>query len=144
VVDEELKNMNNLPDHILDKILIVDDQAFNIEAMLIILRFIFNINTDKIVEKAFNGVEAVKAIVKDVEMNASLGFSGRSSYKLILMDCNMPLMNGYEATSIIRQFLHSRSISQPIISALTGHTEQIYINKAVLSGMNQVLKKPTD
>ena len=31
---------------------------------------------------------------------------------------------------------------QPIISAVTGHTEQVYINKAFQSGMNQVMSKP--
>ena len=54
----------------------------------------------------------------------------------------MPIMSGYEATGIIRQYLHDEAVPQPIISALTGHTEQHYIDIAIKSGMNQVLKKP--
>ena len=54
----------------------------------------------------------------------------------------MPFLDGYETTSRIRQLLHDNNFSQPIISAVTGHCEQEYVNKAILSGMNQVLSKP--
>ena len=33
-------------------------------------------------------------------------------------------------------------LKQPIISAVTGHTEQLYTDKAIISGMNQVFSKP--
>lgn len=64
------------------------------------------------------------------------------SYNLILMDCNMPFVDGYEATSNIRNYLYDLELDQPIISAVTGHTEQSYVDKAINSGMNQVLSKP--
>ena len=35
----------------------------------------------------------------------------------------MPFMDGYEATTKIRQYLFEMDIDQPIISAVTGHTE---------------------
>ena len=44
-------------------------------------------------------------------------------YDLILMDCNMPEKDGYETTLEIREFLYLHNIRQPIISAITGHTE---------------------
>ena len=44
-------------------------------------------------------------------------------YEVIFMDCNMPFMDGYEATSRIRQLFYDLSLPQPIITALTGHTE---------------------
>ena len=48
----------------------------------------------------------------------------------------MPLMDGYEATVKIREFLDQKNLPQPIVSAVTGHSEQSYVGKCVLSGMN--------
>lgn len=64
------------------------------------------------------------------------------SYDLILMDCNMPIMDGCEATSRIRLYLQELSIRQPMIVAVTGHSEEAYVQKALDSGMNEVLIKP--
>ena len=64
------------------------------------------------------------------------------SYDLILMDCNMPFMDGYESTDKIRSFLYEQNIPQPIILAVTGHTETKYVDKAINCGMNKVLSKP--
>ena len=66
----------------------------------------------------------------------------RCTYDLILMDCNMPHMDGYEATTRIRQYLFSLQLHQPIIVAITGHKEPNYVERAINSGMNQVLSKP--
>lgn len=42
-------------------------------------------------------------------------------------------MDGYEATDKIREYLYNLGIEQPIITAVTGHTEQPYIEKAIMS-----------
>jgi CheY-like chemotaxis protein len=60
------------------------------------------------------------------------------------MDCNMPFIDGYETTQRIRQLLYDNNFMQPIISAVTGHDEQIYIKRAINSGMNQVISKPVN
>ena len=69
---------------------------------------------------------------------------GSSKYSLIFMDCNMPGMDGFETTQSIREYLYSENAPQPIISAVTGHMEQMYIDQAVMSGMNQVMSKPVN
>ncbi len=62
------------------------------------------------------------------------------------MDCNMPFMDGYEATARIRSFYHREAglscEEQPIITAVTGHAEPKHIEKCFKYGMNQVLSKP--
>ena len=56
----------------------------------------------------------------------------------------MPFMDGYEATQQIRQMIFIEGLPQPIISAVTGHTEQQYIEKGIKNGMNQILSKPVN
>ena len=48
----------------------------------------------------------------------------------------MPHMDGYQTCQKIREYLYSQNLPQPIISAVTGHTEQEYIDRAIESGMN--------
>jgi CheY-like chemotaxis protein len=45
-------------------------------------------------------------------------------------------MDGYDATQLIREFLFSMNLEQPIISAITGHIEDNNVNKAWKAGMN--------
>ena len=102
------------------RILIVDDQTFNIEALKIILEHSVGIpNAQSIIDWSLNGKEAVKAIERNIEANCGMG----CSYDLILMDCNMPVMDGYTASLKIREMIHELGLEQPIISAVTGHTE---------------------
>ena len=66
-------------------------------------------------------------------------------YSLILMDCNMPFMDGYQATTKIRALYQNMDIPrelQPKIIAITGHVENEYVLKAFKSGMDRVYPKP--
>jgi len=111
--------------------LIVDDELFNREALTIILNSI-GIDAPSVCDYAKNGQEALDMIISNSQKHPNENID----YDLILMDCNMPLMDGYEATTKIREYLYSLGVEQPIISAVTGHTEDIYTNKAIQSGMN--------
>jgi len=53
-----------------------------------------------LIESALNGEDAVLKIKEELLMRDDK----QSGYQLIFMDCNMPFMDGFEATSIIRDF----------------------------------------
>jgi CheY-like chemotaxis protein len=84
---------------------------------------VIKIDVDKVCDKALNGEDALQMIIENVESNNE----DFCNYSLILMDCNMPFMDGYEATDKIRQYLFERDILQPIIIGVTGHTEDTFI-----------------
>jgi CheY-like chemotaxis protein len=75
-----------------------------------------------------NGVEAVKAI-------------GNTAYDLILMDIQMPEMDGQQATRLIRQFPQYRDA--PVI-AWTANACEIEAKSYVISGFSDTLVKPAN
>jgi len=101
------------------KILLVEDNAINQEIILGLLE-----NSGIIIDVANNGQEAVDKFEKD-------------KYELILMDVHMPVMNGYEATLVIRE--EDKNI--PII-ALTANAMREDVEKTLAVGMNEHLNKP--
>lgn len=63
-------------------------------------------------------------------------------YDLILMDCEMPEMDGFEATRSIRELERSRNQSATPIVALTAHALQEHREAVFACGMNHYLSKP--
>ena len=114
------------------KILIVDDQSFNIEALKIILHYCIGLNTQLYCNSALSGQQAFQMVIDDFEE----GNKRETSYNLILMDLNMPEMDGNTSMVNIREYLLSKKAKQPIISAVTGHLESSYVDQAINMGMN--------
>ena len=73
------------------KILLVDDEDYNLTALKIMLRYHTRLDVDKFCDEAVNGQEALKAVQNSVMKSNSR----KCQYELILMDCNMPIMDGY-------------------------------------------------
>ena len=107
-----------------EKILLVEDNEVNTEVavdMLEILGFT--------VDRARNGQEA-------------LNLYDKNQYILIFMDCEMPVMNGFDAATQIRKVERElQHIPTPII-ALTAHALPGVREKCIASGMNDFLSKP--
>mmetsp|Transcript_13760 Transcript_13760/g.23465 ORF Transcript_13760/g.23465 Transcript_13760/m.23465 type:complete len:139 (-) Transcript_13760:46-462(-) len=82
---------------------------------------------------AYGGQQALMQVEAQSDLNA---------YQVIFMDCNMPFMDGYQATRRIRQLYQERGLPQPYIAAITGHGEEMYVEIAADAGMNQVIVKP--
>lgn len=78
------------------RILFVDDEAFNIHAVRNILQ-LMNLEADVIIESGSSGLDTVKVI----QTAANRG--NLTEYVLIISDCSMPFLDGYEAAKRIRE-----------------------------------------
>jgi signal transduction histidine kinase len=108
------------------KILIVEDNKVNQQIVSLNLK---KFSIDFVI--ANNGQEAVDLYQ---EQHDSIG--------LILMDCMMPVLDGFEATKAIRDYEKSEGIKQTHIIALTASVLDDDIKRCYESGMDDYLPKP--
>lgn len=66
----------------------------------------------------------------------------QGEFDIILMDCQMPVMDGFEATRLIRQHLNSTGNRQTPIIAVTANAVEGDLERCIAAGMNAMLKKP--
>jgi signal transduction histidine kinase/ActR/RegA family two-component response regulator len=109
------------------RVLLVEDNLINQEVMRAILKGL-GINVDV----ANDGLEALTA----------LAHSESAQFDLILMDCQMPNLDGYEATRRIRAGDAGEMFRHIPITALTANTMKSEREKCLDSGMNEYLTKP--
>ena len=117
------------PDEILIKgkrILVAEDNSLNREIVKDMLE-----TAGCQVEEARDGTFAVDMV----------NLSGEGYYDLILMDIQMPMMDGYEATRIIRSFQNEHLRKIPIV-ALSANAFQEDKKKAFDCGMDAFISKP--
>jgi two-component system CheB/CheR fusion protein len=137
IIDAELKNI---------KVLVAEDMALNQLLIKIILT-----DFDFEVDIAENGKIAIEKLVlvgstsltnrSQTELTNQEAVSERNrTYDIILMDLQMPEMNGFEATAYIRNEMKS---DIPII-ALSADVTTVDIDKCLAVGMNDYISKPID
>ena len=110
------------------KFLLVEDNELNMEISQYMLE-----EEGVIVDVALDGKQAVEMFSKSQE----------GEYTLILMDIMMPVMNGYEATQIIRHMNRSDAQTIPIF-AMSANAFPEDIDKSKKAGMNKHLSKPLE
>ncbi|MBP3742309.1 MAG: response regulator [Treponema sp.] len=108
------------------RVLLVEDNAFNREIAVELLT-----DAGLEVEEANDGSIAVEIL-----KNNPAGY-----YDAVIMDLQMPVMDGYEATRIIRSFEDIRIATIPIV-AMTANAFSEDKKKALDCGMNAYLTKP--
>jgi CheY-like chemotaxis protein/anti-sigma regulatory factor (Ser/Thr protein kinase) len=110
------------------RVLLVEDNELNAEIATEILQM-----TGIEVEQARNGAEAVDRFMEIPD----------DYYDIVLMDIQMPVMNGYEATRAIRALDRAYAKAVPII-AMTANAFAEDVHAAKSAGMNAHISKPLD
>lgn len=110
------------------RILLAEDNDLNAEIAIEILK-----DVGLVVDRANDGLQCVEMMEA-----APSGY-----YDLVLMDIQMPRMNGYEATRIIRQ-MDDRVKANVTILAMTANAFEEDKREAIKSGMNAHLSKPIE
>ncbi len=117
------QNTHTLPKYSA-KILVVDDNVVNQEIVQMMLKNMINEP-----DFANNGREALEMLANE-------------RYDLVLMDCMMPVMDGYEATSEIRRLQKLGTLPEFPIIALTANAIEGDREKCIAAGMDDYLAKP--
>lgn len=81
------------------------------------------------VEIAENGLEAIERYQN-------------GQFKIVLMDLQMPVMNGFDATIKIRAYEKYKNLSPSLIIALSANTIKEDVRKCFVVGMNEYISKP--
>lgn len=121
IKEEEEFIWENMAESFPMDILLVEDNETNLKFMKMLMK-----ELGYEVTIAINGLEAVN-------------FANELDFDLIIMDIQMPKMNGLEATKIIKNIENKREI--PIVG-LSANAFQGDINEAIATGMNDYLAKP--
>lgn len=125
---EEQNTEGDMPQIHTGRILLAEDVELNQEIAVAILG-----DAGFETEVAGNGKIAVDMLKK----------SEPGYYQMVLMDVQMPIMNGYEATKEIRNFEDEQLASIPIV-AMTANAFEEDKREAIKSGMNGHIAKPID
>lgn len=122
VVQQKVTHANDIVIEPGKHILLVEDNLMNRKLATIILQ-----SHGLDISIAENGEKAIELLKKD-------------HFDIILMDIQMPVMDGYKATQVLRNELH---ISTPVI-AMTAHALAGEKEKCLQAGMNDYISKPFD
>ena len=115
------------------KVLIVDDNTYNI----LVLQTLLSANNVKC-DSVYDGKEAVEKVVEEQSKRKNCC----KNYRLIFMDYNMPVMDGYEATCMLRKKMEEGEICQIPIIGNSAYTDQNYKDQGLEAGMNDFIIKP--
>jgi two-component system, sensor histidine kinase and response regulator len=108
----------------LQRILVVDDNRINQRVICALLK-IYGV----VIDTAENGVKAVQAVEQH-------------QYDCVFMDCQMPEMDGYQATRAIRERERQLNSARVPIIALTAHALEGARDHCLAAGMDDYLSKP--
>lgn len=102
-----------------------------------------NIMNQLVLKIIFKGYENIKLIIAN-NGNEALDLLKEKKFDIILMDLQMPIMDGYEATKAIRNGVCGYDKKATPIIAITADTTEIARKKTIALGMNYYMTKPVN
>ncbi|MEM7068684.1 MAG: ATP-binding protein [Pseudomonadota bacterium] len=124
LLEKSAAESNTLPSYEGAHILVVDDSAVNRE---VVIQALGRFDIHPVVVES--GIEAIERFET-------------GSFDLVLMDCSMPEMDGFEATRSLREIETANSSAPTPIIALTAHIVDHIAEQVKECGMNDVVVKP--
>ncbi len=112
------------PDNMDERVLLVEDNQVNLKVAQKLIQYIgypFDV--------ANNGLEALEKVKQH-------------RYRMILMDCQMPVMDGYLATRRIREYETAADLNKTPIIAMTANAMMGDREKCLAAGMDDYMSKP--
>jgi signal transduction histidine kinase/ActR/RegA family two-component response regulator len=95
-----------------------------------------------VIEGLLKTIHIEPYVVNNGKYAVELFKSGTEQFDVILMDCEMPVMDGYEAARLIREYEKEQSWEKTLIVALTAHALKSRETMASSAGMDDYLTKP--
>jgi len=103
-----------------------------------------NITNQIVIKKMLQKLGISLTLVADGEQAYDFVKENHSQIDFVLMDCEMPVMDGYNTTQLIRKWEKQEELYELPIIALTAHALNEHRQKASDSGMNAHVTKPVD
>ena len=102
------------------------------------------VEDNKVNQKVITGILAKFQLVPDLADNGQLALDKlvQSPYDLVLMDCQMPVLDGYQAVRELRRREMERGSHRQAVVALTAHAGIGEREKCLAAGMDDYLTKP--
>ena len=108
------------------RVLVAEDNPTNQKVICTLLR-----RQGWTITLAQNGEEAFRCFLE-------------AGYDLVLMDVQMPVVDGLESTRLIREAESARGLRRTPILALTAHASQVQHDQCLAAGMDAVITKPVN
>lgn len=96
----------------------------------------------KVIKSLLNKLSIKPEIVNNGQEACDFKNKHANSYLVILMDCEMPVMDGFDASKYIRQQENEQQLTNSIIISLSAYSDQSYYRKCMEAGMDYLLNKP--
>ena len=105
-----------------------------------------------VVEDNAISTKVISGLLKKIQVECETASSGEQAlsmlktkpYDLVLMDCQMPTLDGFKTAELWRDYERQHNLKYLPIIALTAHVLEEYKQRALASGMDGHLAKPID